>query len=942
MTDAGGAVTGVARTLFIVDGHALAYRAFYAIPNLTSPDGRPTGAVLGFLRKILKVIREQKPAAIAVVFDPHGPTHRDEISTEYKATRSPMPDALRAQLAWITQIIPGLGLKMLQVEGFEADDVIATLTERAVAEDWIVEILSGDKDLAALVSDRVTLLAPSRELDQEKRLDAAGVAIKFGVPPTAIPDLLSLMGDSSDNIPGVAGIGGKTAAKLLQDYGSVEGVLAHLDDVTPRSRKALLENAGALEMSRRLVALKRDVELGPLNLDEDLSPRLTPEESVVTLLRELGFKSLVAEIEAEASNGTGGETRVPATASPAATSPRPVAEEEKPASRATASLVIPEPLILDAASVTGYLEKLATTELVAFDTETTSLIPHNAELVGVSFAADGLPPAYLPTWENNGVRRDLVEIVGRWLADPKAAKCGHHLKYDMQVLRGAGVEASGLVFDSLVADGVLNPGRRSHGLDTLAEELFSYETIKFSDITAGDGDRAPDFRIVPLADAARYAAEDAYLTLAFHRELAPQLKKCGLEKVYFEIEHPLIRVLADMEWKGFTVDIAMLEKIAEEFRSDLELLRWDAFRAAGREFNPDSPKQVGVVLFEDLALPARKKTKTGWSTDQETLELLADRHPLPRILLEYREVAKLLNTYVEALPSLVLPSTGRVHASFRQIGAATGRLSCTNPNLQNIPVRSPRGRRIREAFTAGKVSDTQPKRTLIAADYSQVEFRIAAWLAGEESLLAAFRDGRDLHAATAEKLFGVTAASDDVTKAEGRRRAKSVNFGILYGKSAFGLAQQLGISRREADTMIHDYFVAFPAIKSWIDRTIEESRARSGAETVFGRRRPLPELNAANKMTRAAAERVAINTPIQGTAADIIKIAMARLHERLAPHQASAMVLQVHDEVIIECFEKDALELIPVIENALRDVPILGEILAVNTGRGRTWLEASH
>lgn len=932
------------RTLFLVDGHALAYRAFYAIPNLTSPEGKPTGAVLGFFRKVLKVVRDRKPDALAVIFDPHGPTHRDELSADYKATRSPMPDPLREQLGWIVDLVPAIGLRMLQVDGFEADDVIATLTERAAQEGWAVEILSGDKDLAALVTDTVTLLAPSREIDAEKRLDPAGVREKFGVPPEAIPDLLSLMGDASDNIPGLPGVGEKTAAKLIQEHGSVDGVIAARDMLPPRVRKAISEHRGDLDLSRALVRLRRDVPLESLSFPGDFPARLAPTQEALERFRSLGFRSIVAELKAEASGepvdpaaaGAGGDVGPPVASRrrKKIADPTLFPDEEESggeASTAASSITLPPHVILDAKTLPAYLERLSAAPIAAVDTETTALLPRAAKLVGISFAAPGIEPAWLPVWSGEGPDRDLLAVARRWLEDPAAAKCLHHAKYDIQVLRGAGIELQGVAFDSLVADGVLAPERRSHGMDQLARDLFQHESISFEEVAPGG-----DFRAVPTEDAARYACEDAWLTLAFHEALFPELERRGLRGVYEEIEHPLVTVLADIEWTGFRVDAGRLAVIAEEFRADLVRLKSEALAAACREFNPDSPKQVGVVLFEDLALPAMKKTKTGWSTDQETLEELRGLHPLPGILLEYREVAKLLNTYVEALPGLILPSTGRIHASFRQVGAATGRLSCVSPNLQNIPIRTDRGRRIRGAFVA------EPGKRLVAADYSQVEFRIAAWLAGEESLLEAFRSGRDLHAATAERLFGMDQNAGNAEKAEARRRAKAVNFGILYGQSGFGLARQLGIPRRDADRLIAEYFAAFPAIKAWIDRTIREARERGEATTLFGRRRALPELNASNRNVRAGAERVAVNTPVQGAAADVIKIAMARVAEKLTPGSGRAMVLQVHDELMIEAPEGDAEAVEALLRDAMKEVPILGGILDVNTGSGRDWLEASH
>jgi DNA polymerase-1 len=892
------------RPFFIIDGHALLYRAFYALPNLTSPDGRPTGAILGFLRKTIKIMREVKPRGLAVIFDGPGPSFRKEMYDQYKAQRSPMPEDLAAQIPILLSLLKELGLPTLMPGGVEADDVIATLALAASAAGADVEILSGDKDLAALVrsaappSGSVSLLAPGRELDREKRLEPDGVKEKYGVSPALIPELLSLMGDSSDNIPGLAGVGPKTAVKLLEEFGSIENLLAAPERLPAKVKKALDASPESLAISRRLVAMKTDLDLG---LGEDpvaaFPKDLATTPKAVEILTELGMKSLINELD------------LPGEPAPAAVS----------------SLLIPPVRILDQDSLGSWLERFVNASITAIDTETTGLTPRNADLVGVSFAAEGMEPAYLP-FAHAGQERSsaVVDLLGRFLADAGAMKCGHNLKYDIQILRGAGFECRGFVFDTLVASALLDPGRRSHSLDALALDYWNHVTIKFADLGG-------PFAEVPLDRAATYAGQDAFLTLGFHDRLAPRLSADpALQKLYREIEHPLIEVLAAMEWAGVHVDATVLAGLAEEFSGELEVLRFRAHAEAGAEFNLDSPKQVGAILFERLGLPHARKTKTGFSTDQKTLEELAHLHPLPGMILEHREIAKLLGTYVEALPALISARTGRLHTSFSQTRTATGRLASSEPNLQNIPIRSARGREIRRAFTA------PPGRVLVSADYSQVEFRIVAWMAQEEELLGLLAEGADLHAATARRLFNREPGAED------RRRAKAVNFGILYGQSAFGLARSLGIGRIEAERIIKDYYAAFPRLKAWMDATLEKARATGLIETLFGRRRPIPEINAANGNIRQAAERIAINSPVQGTAADVIKIAMLRLRERLATSEGSDIVLQVHDELLVETGEESAETVEEAMRRAMKEIPLLGDLLEVNIGRGRNWLEAGH
>jgi len=879
-------------TLLIIDGHALAYRAFFALPPLTSPNGHPTGAILGFLRMLLGVLRDREPAAVAVVFDGPGPTFRDKLSAAYKATRSPMPPDLRQQIDWLKEFVPLTGLRMLCESGVEADDVIASLA-RAAEKEARVEILSGDKDLAALVSDRIAMLSPSRDLKGEKVLDPAGVEEKFGVPPSAIGDYLSLVGDSSDNIPGVPGIGAKTAAKLLQKFGTLDNLLAHQDELTARQQQAFTDNAAVLELSRKLVRLKTDLAVAGSSALAEFRLRLAPEPEAVARLLSLGLKSILADLPGAASVAV---------------------------SAASASFRMPAVELLDRDKLAAYLERLAAAPIAVIDTETTSLDPHAAELVGVSFAGAGLPPAYLPY--TSGCRQPLA----RFLADPAVRRCAHNVKYDHLVLRQAGLSAAGFEFDTMVASYVLDPLRRSHALDQLARELLGHTMIPYESL-------GEDIRACPVGQLAEYSGEDAAATLALYERFAPQLADKNLDRVYREIDHPLIFVLADMEWQGVQLDTKALAKLAAEFNGELERLEKAVFSEAGEEFNLASTQQLGAVLFEKLGLPAQRKTKTGYSTDADTLEALKGMHPLPAIVLEHRELAKLLGTYVEALPELVSPLTGRLHTSFSQVRTATGRLASSNPNLQNLPVRTERGRAIREAIVAprGKV--------LVTADYAQIELRIAAFLSDEPALKEAFARGEDLHAVTAARLAGKQPGE---VSAEERRQAKAVNFGILYGQSAFGLARTLGIGRNEAGGIIDRYFAEFPRMKAWIDATIEKARETGAVSTWFGRIRPVPDIQASNRNVREAAERVAINTPVQGTAADILKIAMARAWKRLAALPGTAIILQVHDELVVETERAYAGEVAAILKETMTAIDPFTPHLSVATGSGHDWLAASH
>ena len=888
--------------ILIIDGNALLYRSYYAIRNLTSPDGIPTNAIYGFLRKMLRVLRDRKPQNLIVVFDGKGPSFRKKIFNDYKANRSPMPDDLFEQLQTLQQLLPALGVNFIVLPEVEADDVIGTIAIKASARDHDIEILSGDKDLAALVKTRsgqfgeITLLAPSRELNTEKFLDSEGVLKKFGVTPAQIPDLLSLMGDSSDNIPGVAGIGEKTAAKLINEYGSIDALLSQIEKLPAKLRSLLEKSSDTLKLSRELVALKLDLEL-PFSFEKTFSISLSSTGREI--LSELGLKSILDELG-----------------------------EVEPPVKIESTLSIPKTEILDTEGLKNYLEKISKKDCIAaVDTETTSLHVRDAELVGISFCADGLAPAYLPVSHlESQCDSSAIALLQSYFSDSSAKKCGHNIKYDMQVLRRAGFETKGFFFDSIVGAAVAEPGKLSYSLDSLALELFKYETIHFENLGA-------EIRALPVEKAAEYSGQDAFFASEFRRRYLEiinadeKLKSC-----YFDIEHPLIFVLADMEWTGVYLDRKILSELDYAYSIELEEITKMAWKEAGEEFNLDSPKQVSNILFDKIGLKPIRKTRTGTSTDQETLEVLSKINHLPAILLEYRELSKLLSTYIKALPGLIHSQTGRLHTSFNQVRTATGRLASSKPNLQNIPIRSSRGKEIRKAFRAPE------GKLLISADYSQIEFRVLAFLSQDEILIDAFKKNEDLHSATAKRLFGDSSLNND----EARRRAKTANFAILYGKTPFGLSQMLGISRTEASNFIDSYFAAFPGIKTWMEKLKEHAKESGYVETLFGRKRYLPDLNSKSRTAREQAERIAVNTVVQGTAADIIKIAMISIYHELAIQKENAIVIQIHDEILLE-IDKDAIEQIQVmVEKKMKDIPLLGEMLDLNIGSGANWLEAGH
>jgi len=885
--------------LYLVDGSSYIYRAYHALPNLTNSAGEPTGALLGVANMLRRLLKDAEPENIAVVFDAKGPTFRHEMYQEYKANRPPMPLELRQQIEPIHEIVRLLGLPLIQVSGVEADDVIGTLARRAAAASMDCVISTGDKDMAQLVNDHVSLVNTMTETS----MDADGVVEKFGVTPEQIVDFLALTGDKSDNIPGVEKCGPKTAAKWLNSWHDLEGVMANAIDMKGKIGEYLREALEILPLSQDLTTIRTD-----LDLEQDVSQlkRASVDENALReFLQRNEFNSWLRELGTQEQS-----------------------ESQNPELNYST--------ILDMASFNKWLKKLESSDLIAFDTETTSLDPMQAELVGLSFAVDAFEAIYVPVGHNYpGVpvqldRDTVLEALRPLLEGESPKKVGQHIKYDMNVLSRYKLAVTGIAFDTMLESYVLNSTGSRHDMDSLALKYLGHQTTHYEDI-AGKGAKQISFSQVSIEDAGHYAAEDADITLRLHQHLWPKLQReAALEKVLVDIEIPLIPVLARMEQTGVLIDGKELQRQSGELAKRMLELEEQSHAAAGQPFNLESPKQLQQILFEKLELPVIRKTPKGQpSTAEDVLKELAANYELPKLILENRSISKLKSTYTDKLPMQINPHTGRVHTSYHQAVAATGRLSSSNPNLQNIPIRTPQGRKIRRAFVAPKGS------LILAADYSQIELRIMAHLSGDKGLLKAFHDGVDVHRATAGEVFG--ADYDKVTDDQ-RRAAKAINFGLMYGMSAFGLGRQLEISRPEAQEYMDTYFSRYPGVRIFMEETREKAREHGYVETLFGRRLYLPEINASNMMRRQGAERAAINAPMQGTAADIIKIAMIKVDKWLQTSQAGArLVMQVHDELVLEVEEKQRAMVSDAVVKHMSAAASLDVPLVVDVGFGTDW-----
>ena len=900
------------RQIILVDGSSFLFRAYHAIREpLTTSTGQTTHAVFGTINMLRSLAKQYQPVRLAVVMDAKGKTFRNEMYPDYKANRPPMPDDLRVQLDYVKQIIPALGITLVSVPGVEADDVIGTLATEASKRDFHTVIVSSDKDLAQLVSAQVEMV----DTMKNTRLDPDGVAEKFGVPPAQIVDYLALMGDSSDNIPGIPGVGPKTAVKWLTEFGSLEGVKAQADEIAGKVGESLRENLAQLELSRQLATLKCDVAL-TLSLD-DLRVQPADTDKLRALYTELEFRSWLKQLDAEDGENPGDA----ATAT---------ADDKMPTRYQT---------IIDEKTLTRWIGKLKKSKLFAIDTETTSLDAHQAELVGLSFSTTPGEAAYLPLqhrYAGAPAQLSLVDTLEKLrpvLEDPSRAKTGQNIKYDLEVLQHHGIALRGVTHDTMLMSYLLDAGNSRHDMDTLARKHLGHQTIKFSDI-AGTGKHQLTFDQIDIEQATRYAAEDADITLRLHRALAPRLEKDkALGKLFREIEMPLIEVLARTESNGVKVDADMLRAQSTAIAGRLEEIEKATFAVAGESFNIASPKQIQEILYEKQGIPVLRKTPKGQpSTAESVLQELAVEHELPRLILAHRGLAKLKSTYTDKLPGLVNPKTGRIHTSYHQAVAATGRLSSSDPNLQNIPVRSEEGRHIREAFIA------ESGCVLVSADYSQIELRIMAHLSGDAGLVEAFKHGLDVHNATAAEVFGIAAEQVD---AEQRRRAKAINFGLIYGMSAFGLARQLQIAQKQAREYIEIYFDRYPGVKQYMAHTVDTARRQGYVETLYGRRLNLPEIGSKNAPRRQYAERTAINAPMQGSAADLIKLAMLAVDKWITDNNVGAkIILQVHDELVLEVAEDEAGRVAEATAELMAGVATLKVPLVVDTGTGHNWKEA--
>ena len=897
-------------TLVLIDGSSYLYRAFHALPPLSNSRGDPTGAIHGVLSMINKLIKEQSTEQIAVVFDAPGKTFRDEMFAQYKANRPPMPEELRLQIDPLLEAVSALGLPLLRVEGVEADDVIGTLCREAVNGGMEVLVSTGDKDMAQLVEDKITLINTM----SGTVLDRDGVKNKFDVYPEQIIDYLALVGDSSDNIPGVPRVGAKTAAKWLNQYGSVSEIVKNADDIGGKVGESLRENLEQLELSQKLATIQQNVVLD--KKPRDLKRREPDLGSLRALYGRLELRTLLKQLDEQHGSDAGAQKA-------------PQKSPEKGVYQT----------VLRKSEFKAWLKKIDNAALVAVDTETTSLNYMQAEIVGISLAVTTGEAAYIPVGHDypgapdQMPRDEVLAALKDFLEDPAKKKVGHHLKYDAHIFARYGIRLSGMQFDSMLESYVLNSVATRHDMDSVAGKYLNISTIHYEDV-AGKGAKQLAFNQIDLEQASPYAAEDADITLQLHQHLWGELKKTkSLKKLYEDIEQPLVPILLDMEETGVLIDPKMLKKQSSELAKTMLELEKKAHKLAGGPFNLGSPKQLQQILFEELGLPIVRKTPKGQpSTAEDVLQELADEYELPQVILEYRSVSKLKSTYTDKLPEQISPSTGRVHTSYHQAVAATGRLSSTDPNLQNIPIRTPEGRRIRQAFVAPS------EFVLLAADYSQIELRIMAHLSGDKGLLKAFAADRDIHQATAAEVFEL---DQDKVTADHRRSAKAINFGLMYGMSAFGLAKQLGTTRGEAQEYVDLYFERYPGVKAYMDSIRAQAHDSGYVETVFGRRLYLPEINDRNAQRRQYAERSAINAPMQGTAADIIKKAMILVHNWIKDSGVQArMIMQVHDELVFEV-SKDVTQAvrdeIVALMSAAADLNVP---LKVDSGIGANWDEA--
>ncbi len=882
-------------TLYLIDGNSYIYRAFYAVRGLTASDGTPTNAIYGFINMVFKILRDKRPDYFSIVFDTPGPTHRHDAYDEYKAHRPGMPDELKAQIPLIKEIVDAFRIHTIEMEGYEADDLLGTIAKMAESEGFDVLIVTGDKDMCQAVSPKVKLYDSMKEKITEEK----DVIEKFGVPPNQFPEIIALMGDASDNIPGAPGIGEKTAVKLLKEFGNLDRLLEHHAEIkNTRARNSVAGNMDNIKLSRELATIHSDMKLD-LSLD-DLKRAEPDWERLRDFFRALEFSSLARLI---------------------------------PNSKSAVKTKTDYITVTEKKTLTEMLRSVK--KDIAIDTETTSKDPMMAELVGISFSVLPEKAFYIPlahSYPDVPKQLDKKEVLDELkgiIEDHTIGKTGHNIKYDLIILKQEGLNLKGLSFDTMLASYLLNPNKANHNLTGVAMERLGMKKLSFSDVLGKD---KKDFSEVTIEKATEYSGEDAAATLMLKKEFEPEIEKQGLSKLLNEMEIPLIEVLADMEMAGVRIDLKLMERFSKKMASELSSIEKRIYFTAGEEFNINSPKQLQEILFEKLGLKPIKKTKTGFSTNADVLEQLSLQHELPKEIIEFRTLSKLKSTYVDALPRLINPKTGRLHTSFNQTVTATGRLSSSEPNLQNIPIRGAWGTKIREAFIADKGS------LLLSSDYSQIELRIFAHLSEDQGLVEAFREDGDIHTRTACEIFDVEPEKVDT---EMRRSAKTVNFGIVYGISPYGLSQQLRIHPDEAKQYIDAYFARHSGVKKYIQRLIDDATENGYVTTLYGRKRAIPELRSTNRNMKQLGERLATNTPVQGTAADIIKVSMINIWKRMKKEKLkSRMLLQVHDELLFEVLEKEVKKMEKLVREEMENAIELMVPIRVDLGTGKNWAEA--
>jgi len=922
------------KKLFLLDAYALIYRAYYAfIKNpVRNSRGLNTSAILGFTNTLVEVLEKEQPSHIAVAFDPSGPTFRNEIYEQYKAHREKMPEDIQLSIPYIKEILKAFNIPMIEVEGYEADDVIGTLAHKAKDQGFETYMMTPDKDYGQLLGEKIYMYKPKRSGGEAELIDQEKICEQFGIEnPSQIIDIMALWGDKSDNIPGAPGIGEKTAKKLIAQYGSVENVYQNINDLKGKQKENLLNNKDQVMTSKELVKIKLDV---PTEIDtSEIQLRQPDEEKLVGLFQDLEFKNLARRIfNKDVSQSA---PREPVQQTMFGDVARTTQNTNETGKESFSSSQKDYQLTDTREKRNDLIQQLKKLDEFCFDTETTSVDPHDAELVGIAISWKKHQAYFIPCPQEQKEARKITEEFREVFEDEKIGKVGQNIKYDILVMRNYNIRVQGPLFDTMIAHYLLQPEQR-HNLTVLSEKYLNYTPISIEELIGKKGKNQRSMRSVPVKQITPYACEDADLTWQLRDILEKELKEHSLWKLAGEMEMPLIHVLIRMEMNGVKINEKELKQYAGELREELKGIEKEVHQMAGVTFNIDSPKQLGEVLFERMKIvdnPKKTRTKQ-YSTSEETLQQLMDKHPIIQKVLDYRSVRKLLSTYVEALPGLIRPGTGKIHTSFNQAIAATGRLSSYNPNLQNIPIREERGRKIRKAFVP-----SDKDHLLLAADYSQIELRIMAHMSGDKKMIEAFRNNEDIHSSTAAQLFHLDNPGE-VTR-EQRRKAKTANFGIIYGISAFGLSQRLNIPRKEAKEIIDAYFSNFSGVKQYMDQRIAAARQDGYVETIWGRKRFLENINSRNATLRAMAERNAINAPIQGSAADIIKVAMLHIDRELREkNYQSKLILQVHDELIFDVYRPELEELTRMVTGKMEDAHKLDVPLTVETGTGENWLEA--